>query len=490
MVNLSSRRALIGLLIISLSFFFFQTDRISLVLDDKSQHEEIQELEYIPNRDISNNGFLGEDMFHVVLDGRKIEGVFATKLSTFSFSNKRRSSNEFEGKGRKFLGGNCLWCPFEYRDDTDCIEGSFYVSWYKDNYSPSSLIIRNRSFLFKMRAMSLNNNGKGQKSPEYSSVLGHCFLKDKIPERKKGLLKLQGMNNRNISEVVIFNVNPYIPISTRTRSSFLCLKGAWGNEVSLQALELFAHLYLNIWKVDVLVVYEVGLVFGELMIEKILASKKLAALYFQKRIVVVDLRNAMQRLYGGLSQDVSLFTTVSSQLITISDCLIRGKVEGLQWGIVIDMDELLLSANPDRQEIWSDFVARQERNHANLSEPLNVINFKGCTGSEEICKKNNCKEDWNYYEAGPCTAGDGAFKYAVRLNFSNQYPLISNCGIHHVANSGSFQKQVGVYSTAVPINDMYILHLRCFNKLGNCDQSKEIISSNEIWPVFFGSEDF
>ena len=59
----------------------------------------------------------------------------------------------------------------------------------------------------------------------------------------------------------------------------------------------------------------------------------------------------------------------------------------MQWGIVIDLDEVLLSANPDRQESWSDFVTRQERNHASLREPLNAINFKVAEVLKKFARK-------------------------------------------------------------------------------------------------------
>jgi Glycosyltransferase family 92 len=308
------------------------------------------------------------------------------------------------------------------------------------------------------------------------------------------------------------------PNPTAKSRDYVCTRGMYGETFSPQRLADFASFYLNRWKFESIIIYELGMTSHRTMFDVINKERSLRKLVEEGKLIVVDLRDNLQRSYGMLYQEILLSSAAIGQLYTIQDCFSRAKSNQARWVLTVDIDEWLTygDAHAVPPSSFAEYAAVVERKF--LPKKLSTINFKAKWKVKEISDPSICRlcgegkwdEEtvWKFHrdvelppfrgetEWGPTGKvlitvqeklrilqgrhkinedeagnGGGNGKYAVRLDEGYE-PRSFGLGIHTVEPYCVYGKEHTSERTyKAPMRDMYIRHYRdCGNQYTHCEK--------------------
>jgi hypothetical protein len=174
----------------------------------------------------------------------------------------------------------------------------------------------------------------------YETAILICELPSPVPVGVEGRMRIDSLADFQVS------TNAYIAPSAK-KDDVVCSRGVYG-DIDFLAVVRFAEFYLERWKFSRVIVYEVGLS-NLLTSERPDVAKRIAQL--KGRLIVVDLRTELQRMYGRRWHDV-VFTTASVfQMSLKGDCMSRAKALGARWTLHVDLDEYMFSGNPEQHKV-------------------------------------------------------------------------------------------------------------------------------------------
>ena len=332
----------------------------------------------------------------------------------------------------------------------------------------------------------------------FYQVYIRCSLYSPAPPFQEGVLRVQ-----NLTKIVQL-VNPGEIKTTKKDTSAVCVKGIFGKKFSTNTVVQFVRHYLDNWKMDKVILYEVGATRGLVLMDIIERIKILHDYYVQGRLITIDIRDSMQRMYGAITTDPVMFSAVHGQMMAFSDCMMRAKLEGLEWVLNVDYDELLTFGveHPTARETFAGLVHRQEeyflaerkKNASRYQYPMRVMQFfrrAPIVGEDSVCEDCRQWDQQKIFELHRAKEGYNESlevwpgKFAVRVNATSAYPLTNACGVHVVASKGAFER--GFTSERlriVPQTDVYLRHYSCMNfRSGNCEYLPRDIPEADDWAV-------
>jgi len=127
------------------------------------------------------------------------------------------------------------------------------------------------------------------------------------------------------------------PLYRPTDKDYVCTKGMYSQNVSPQRLADFVQFYTNRWKFTA----EISMTTAKTIFDVVSENKILQQFVNDGKLIIVDLREHFQRLYGPLFQDFLLFSTVIGQLVTQHDCFSRAKQIMPDGSLGLDVDEYI-----------------------------------------------------------------------------------------------------------------------------------------------------
>jgi len=297
-------------------------------------------------------------LFHAINGGTRIEGVliagkFSVHFVDYFDSDAKwpvtRNCGRFHQCTRRYTQGRCTWCPRVSSKSPSCFTGELLVSHTKED--------RNMTFTRQTSVMAARRSwahpDSSMAKPRYSTFWLQCDLKDgAVPPGQPGQLTVEGIEGFT-AHVLPLVAHP--PLAT----SIVCTRGLFG-DLDPVTFAAWVDYYVNVWKFDHVVAYGIGM-------DRNLAKHPLVApLIASGKLLWIDLRDELQRVYGYLWSDVLLFSHAIAQLPTKFDCLARARKMGVTWVLNIDVDEMLVPGvdaphgSIGAAGAWSDVVRGRE----------------------------------------------------------------------------------------------------------------------------------
>ena len=452
-----------------LAFNFKNVSSISRVMQDRIM---------IQIDSLKGGGWSGKSFYHVTENGRKVEGVFLLKrgyLPSDNWDSRAGCLMSYKPKNR-----NCYWCPTLERNN-DCITGTLVVGRRENNDHDLTHAGGFEGFAkFINRLRAYTKTEKKYTRVNYSFFFT-CRLDREVPFGVEGHL-------HSDSEIKFpLTVNPRrAPIATG--KSYVCVKNQVGMYYSRRLLERFVQYYVDQLKFDGVVLVEFGLAYGKSFPDTIAESSILTGYSRRSRLIVIDLREALTRMYGGFSGDIMLFSYSGAQVISDFELFFRAKSVNAEWIFFTDFDEYLVRGkNRTKFTTWPEFIDEVSSAKKNVIS----IEFPGRFLVNETFDQTMCDVCshiiWNeprssYIHANfesealfylPLQTPYG--KYAVKVH-DNMAPPPQSIMVHWLAKECSYDGEVYI----VPINDMYLRHYRdCGNEIPVCE--KDEVPSWDWW---------
>lgn len=400
---------------------------------------------------------------------------------------------ESNGCGLNFewIHGKCYWCAVN--DTQDCRYGKFAVHVFRDDATAYSLETRGTMDMITMRSAHDSRNGKSELDQLYFTC---SALNAPLPENQDGMLHLEDF------PALALPVAAYKPVSsssTRYKTA-VCTKAFYGKGINQYTIIKFIVHYLENWKFDYIILYELGTTVGLLLKDVIAGDAKLLNYLKQGRLVLVDFRDDLQRAYGPIRGDMTLFSSKNGQMMVSADCINRAKstLVDVDWVLLVDWDEYLAIGpmNELGTQTFADFAATRQA--ANGKSRLQVIEFERHrpVSDDSICLDcDNLYVSWdqvhwatyaNKHEIdqflNTTSKTEPAKKYAVRID-STEIPRTWAYGVHVISRC-AYRHGRG-NRLMVPIVDVYIRHYRCLNRAICVDNALQRIQLN--WAFEFSS---
>lgn len=444
-----------------------------------------------------------------------VEGALFTKCHTFGKDALKYSSSKKKmGKAWKFfypdlwettgcavshrwLHGNCSWCS--QRNTSLCLQGEFTMHGFRDDNKAYSLQTRGTLDLVAMRPEHSSAYGKAEIDQVYFSC---SKLNAALPVGESGVLTLDNFPNFVHPVAPVLKNLDHHPVKTR-RKTAVCTKAFYGTGSNTHTIERFVRHYLETWKFDYIIMYELGTTVGVLMQDIIHNSPTLSRYYSEGKLVLIDFRQELQREYGAIAGDMVLLSSKNGQLFVSSDCINRAKsvYTDIEWVLLVDWDEIL-TIGPYRKFIPESFAAFAEEKSRFLKHKgksryeVDVLDLQRHRAPDtSICDECGATETWDQdtwtYHALKFEAPqflnkslytESMNKYAVRITQDGMFPRAWAYGVH-VLSKCAFQSDGGL-RYLVALHDVYLRHYKCLNRQ-NCEEDFEKVQV--LWPIEFGS---
>jgi hypothetical protein len=375
-----------------------------------------------------------------------------------------------------------LICPPEYSTGTLTIQ-----EFPHDDQTPLY------GLMYPMALRRSHSAAPGKSIPRtWETLKLQCRLNVPLPSHFSDA-SLVMFDASNSSIIIKFDIAPYDsvppqpPTATRNhhqhQESVVCSRGLFGNDVESFSVRRFVSFYLEKWKFDRVIMYQVGL---DRMLYKLDA-------YLINRIedgsfIIIDVREQFQHWYGFLSTDAALFSATVAQVLLKTDCYSRARALQAKWTLHVDMDEFLVESRYWKGIQYSSFNEYAQARHPNLiwlsfgkvtsdlpsACDCNVLDF-----NEFIVNGQKEHElEWEkakYQDIGPFWMDErnktywhyGRAKLAIRVdgslypdNFGLGFHRFHPCSITHTAKAD--YKEFGMH--VEPKSELYLREYRCINQ--------------------------
>jgi hypothetical protein len=320
-------------------------------------------------------------LFHAVNKGLRVEGAFlvgklASKFATYLENNSTWPVVRQCGKAhlctRAYTEGKCVWCP--RRGDSPCIQGTLTASHSKED--------RNMTFTRQTSIMAARRSWAHPESqsakPRYSTYWFQCDLESAMPPQVQGELTVENLGGFSAT------VAGYRGSEGGDDHSVVCTRGLFG-DLDASQLASFVDFYVNHWGFNRVVAYGIG------MDRDLARDGAVARQIATGKLVWVDLRSELQRMYGYLWSDVVLFSHAIAQLPLKMDCLSRARKMGVTWVLNVDVDEMLVPGMDNaKRMVWKDVIQGKEME--------SWISFGLLDAHDTIlCESRSFVGQWNEY---------------------------------------------------------------------------------------------
>jgi hypothetical protein len=430
-------------------------------------------------------------LFHFTNDGHTIEGPvvarFKVRNGLFDLTQEslwtQVQSKHCGMTVEKYIPG-CSWCSS--RNPSICRnDGTLTVARMQDSHTrvhkTTVQLIQSRSY----------SRPEDTYHPQYRVFSLRCDFASRVIEAEdsEGVIRLIGAES--------FSARTNILLRNSESENVVCSRALFGNVDPISLLR-FTKYYLERWKFSKVIFYEVGL---DYMVQDASVHsvddkthKELRELIASDSLIIVDVRDELQRLYGPQFWDVAVLTATVMQMPLKNDCIARSKALGVRWSVHLDLDELLFeslhapgigpSLSPDlpwrcdsfdkfldlhglADDLWVSFSVVT----ANTSEPCRCGD--GSYDTLEFVKAGNIihrkeLEDLPgypgpfIYSRGSMNAQYGKRKYALRLDKSEVHTFA--LGIHKIhpyCGFGNVTASLG--HNLDPWKHLYIREYDCLN---------------------------
>jgi hypothetical protein len=306
-------------------------------------------------------------LFHAVLQGGRVEGAILVGKFAPHFSNYFEDATTWPvvrqcGKAhlcvREYTGGKCRWCAASPAGPAAaaCVLGTLTASHSKEDRNMT--FTRQTSLMAAKRSWAHPDSANAK--PRYSTFWLQCDFQAGagVVPGVAGVLTVEGL------EGLSARVLPLADAKSATGESVVCTRGLFG-ELDGSQLHAFVDYYVNALGFHRVVAYGVGLD------NNLQAHELVRPLIEAGKLVWVDLRDELQRVYGYLASDVLLFSHAVGQLPLKMDCLARARKLGAKWALHVDVDEMLvpgvavMEGGGQTVARWPEFV--RERNESWIS---------------------------------------------------------------------------------------------------------------------------
>ncbi|KAH9251326.1 hypothetical protein BASA81_010737 [Batrachochytrium salamandrivorans] len=402
------------------------------------------------------------------------------------------------GVSYDWIRGKCRWCAVDDVHHHRCLEGRFTVSVFRDDNKAYSLQTRGTLDLVGMRSLHRSPYGKAELDQVYFTC---SRLNSSLPVGKPGRLTLDHLPGFSHAVAAL----PQQPLVKRPRNqTAVCTKAFYGTGINPHTIERFVVHYLETWKFDYIIMYELGTTVGTLLKDVIQQSTVLQRYARANKLVLIDFRQELQREYGAIAGDMVLLSSKNGQLVVSSDCINRAKsiFTQVEWVLLIDWDEILTVA-PYRQvkpESFASFAAEKSaflHSKGKHRYEVEVLDFERHRASENlICDDCGANiEPWNQtlamdyalqHEAAQflnkTQRTETLKKYALRISQDGLFPTAASYGVHDLGRCA--YREDGGLRYSVSLQDVYLRHYKCLNK-DNCDEHRTKLAVG--WPLQFGA---
>jgi hypothetical protein len=266
---------------------------------------------------------------------------------------------------------------------------------------------------------------------------------------------------------VITNIIPpnTITITTTTTDdkSIICGRPIFGNTIQPENIYFWCLFYLFQWGFHHIVVYEVGLdrmIFNHPIFTSLRASGQL---------IVIDLRDELQRLYGVHWLDMILVSTSTGQLLAKAHCVqyVKSLSSKIKWTLHVDFDEFLfksfVNTNKNKPEnlqqqqqqntrkIFHDYISTNYPNKQWLSfGKITSLKSTPCLLADKLVSSTTLYSDEHYKFLGEIF---DEFQSLAQEEFNAESSINDNPYVHK-KDRGEL-RQHGKRKNAIQITEMF-----------------------------------
>jgi len=422
-------------------------------------------------------------LFHTIDQGRRIRGSVLVHKDAPEFQFKAWPVVErCNGRTCAMRGKGCRFCA---TGGSSCIQGVL-TSGKSRAEQYFELAHGNRKW-----ASARSFSAEADKAL-YLTVLLTCDLEPARAGELGGTLHLTDMPS------LVLTVAPPPPLWLQAQSreqDVVCARGLFGH-VDGHAVAKAVHHYVEHWRFARVVVYQIGM--DDLRVaEHPDVKRQMAA----GQLVMVDLRDELQRIYGGaMAADALLFSFQMGQILFKFDCLVRAQNIGARWTLHVDLDELLVPgrervrasgsalppgfaamAAPLTNAAWISFGSLSVNDPggepcdcAPLSEWAAWLRAVAAQHSDKEWPATAPREPFDCFAKGDaptsrCGGVAGFRKFAVRVDQEPVLPV--GAGVHDVLECSVACARTND-GHVMDATDVYFRHYRCLNLPLACSEAK------------------
>jgi len=440
----------------------------------------------------SRKAWSGGATFHVVNGGRRVEGAFFVHKLAPVFADFKTNHAVWQPIGkmvwkhtcrRRFTLGQCVWCPgAALAPHALCLRGELTGSDTREDRNTS--IARHASTMAEMRTAAHPDSGRAFAA--WRSMWFTCDLAGAVPGGP-GRLFVEGIPGFSAS------VLAPPPPQVKRGETVVCGRAVFA-ELAGSQLASFVDFYSSAWRFDRVIVYAVG------MDRDLAHHPEVMSLVRAGKLIVVDLRDELLRVYSHLASDVVYFSHCNGQMALKMDCLARARSMGARWVLNVDVDEMLV---PGAERLWrGESLVPPPGGFRALVEPLGKpwVSF----GIYDVytdaipCENASYVGDWSGFFARTarqhvdvewpewqrkrklppfrgsrscnpmaCHGAKGGRKVAIRVDRDDFHP--PGVGVHELYECAQLP-EASVYDdlqaagATVNATEYYIRHYRCLNQ--------------------------
>mmetsp|Transcript_17893 Transcript_17893/g.29035 ORF Transcript_17893/g.29035 Transcript_17893/m.29035 type:complete len:536 (-) Transcript_17893:769-2376(-) len=275
-------------------------------------------------------GHTESETLHVLRDGKTVKGLVLINVTDLNYFRKGIGCNHLKRLCPvEIKKQSCVWCD---RENNHCISGNMSVNGgviMGENLRGVELeMYKSLEYKFKQGV----GVGKNTLGPRFNPALFQCDFDEELPVGRFGDLVIPWVKNQQFTRLHASSQvkrKSELP-PKRDGSAVVCGRGLYGDfsaDSIAKQVEFYQHQGLG-----AVIMYEIGLA-------NIRDRWKLNKYIENGSLILVDLRDSIQRLYGSRAIYVLLRTFAVGQMWLKFDCAIRAELMGYDWILHVDVDE-------------------------------------------------------------------------------------------------------------------------------------------------------
>jgi len=435
-------------------------------------------------------------LMHLVENGTRVQGAFIAHVNASFVFSLTRYSHELGGQPlrftrvdrcsgmklmpcttKRYTGGDCRLCSEGHR----CIAGELHLA---ASMLPGHFNGQKRTDRHMRLQKSLAWARVGSREPRrhaFFTVVASCELREPFSS-SDGVLTVDGVSG------LAFTVSR-LPVVPARAENILCGRILFGQ---IKLRRPWVEHYLVRVGLDRVVVFDAGMGFDASGLDDYLASG---------RVVVVDLRDELQRVHGMALTNVALYSTGMAQALSKVLCLLRARHLGARWTLHFDLDEVLMpgiNASADAPATWAD-VEREHAGNASflMFTPTTLNHMRpicscalGNWTSVLASERDRHHQEWARARpldpfdcavhradaSKPCSDTASSSKVALRVD-GEHYVHPAAVGNHHIFFCAKLSPSAGCFvrskPVVVPPTALYLRHYNCLNLA--CDRTRTFV---------------
>lgn len=240
------------------------------------------------------------------------------KLQRYVDERESSTKNVFKWDDRYY----CEWCS-----ENSCIRGVMYSILYYERVA-NLHNMQAKDFKTMNKKMGIKSSIRGK----FEVLRYKCVMREQLPMHVIGMLTIPLIEDGNDRRMTVATHVKYVkPVRKKRNRGLVCGRPLYGR-ISANMIKLFVTYY-NSLGLDV-VIYDAGIGY-------IHEKWKLNELMRTHLLMILDIRDYVQLLYGWASHYPMMAQRGASQMLVKPDCHFWARERGYEWTLNVDLDEYI-----------------------------------------------------------------------------------------------------------------------------------------------------